>query len=715
MRTGASYPTTRLPFVRSASIKSASALFLCVFFCFPALASASVTLGEPNLNALTTGLVGHWPLNGPATSWLTDTTQDISGNGNTGTLVDMSTSTSPVAGKIGQALSFAFSSADYVQTANTMNFNQYTFSFWLKVFGNGGQNPRIMTPTDTHWILWDRDQSAGIGFYFTSAVDPNPPTLNTWVYYAVVYDRANSFATIYRNGVAVASGTVVRSAPTGTWIMGHNESTGNPSDQLDGAIDDMRVYDRLLSAQEVALLYAVGQVTVADNNTVTLQTGLVGHWPLNGPATSWLTDTTQDTSGNGNTGTLVGMSTTSSPVAGKIGQALQFNGSNQCIISYPGPSVQAQNKITLAGWIYPKSFANYNALMYTSGNNNGWWLQTLPPGDTGAGYVRFGAGGSYVNSASVIPLNQWSFLTGTFDGTNYKLYINGVLNNTASAAATISDSGIIKVIGDNSYNCAGGQEVNGYLDDLRIYNRALSAQEVQQLYALGQVNIGHSNTVTVSSGLVGHWPLNGPATSWLTDTTQDTSGNGNTGTLVGMSTTSSPVAGKIGQALQFGPSTSYVNIPNSSSIGITGDMTITAWVNTSDVTDTFQEIAGKTLSNEPDPYDYYLINYGVTLGLRFYRGNGSTNCEVDSSGQIAPGKWQFVAVTMSGTSVTHYLNGAPNGSAGCSTSIMNGSGSLEIGNRADGATQMHGTIDDVRIYNRALSAQEVEQLYLLGK
>src|SRR5580704_476999 len=60
-----------------------------------------------------------------------------------------------------------------------------------------------------------------------------------------------------------------------------------------------------------------------------ITTGLVGYWPLDTNTTSWTTDTTNDISGNGNTGTMVNMSTTTSPVPGEIGQALYFNGSDQ--------------------------------------------------------------------------------------------------------------------------------------------------------------------------------------------------------------------------------------------------------------------------------------------------------------------------------------------------------------------------------------------------
>ena len=83
-------------------------------------------------------------------------------------------------------------------------------------------------------------------------------------------------------------------------------------------------------------------------NTTSLSQGLVGYWPLDGAVTSWATGQTRDLSGNGNTGTLVNMSTTSSPKAGKIGQALNFNGNGQCV--HLGTTGGYTDKVTVSAW-----------------------------------------------------------------------------------------------------------------------------------------------------------------------------------------------------------------------------------------------------------------------------------------------------------------------------------------------------------------------------
>ena len=87
------------------------------------------------------------------------------------------------------------------------------------------------------------------------------------------------------------------------------------------------------------------------------------------------------------------------------------------------------------------------------------------------------------------------------------------------------------------------RQFNGTIDDARIYNRALSATEVQQLYKLGTANAAHSN-VGISDGLVGYWTFDGGSPDWRKNQVADISGNGSTGTLVSISTSTSPAAGK---------------------------------------------------------------------------------------------------------------------------------------------------------------------------
>src|ERR1700677_4275976 len=97
---------------------AAVVLVACAFLLAPAISYASVDLGNADLNTVSNGLVGYWPFDGDTTNWNTDSTVDVSGNGNAGTLVNMSTTSSPVAGKIGGALGFR-GTTQYVSVQNS--------------------------------------------------------------------------------------------------------------------------------------------------------------------------------------------------------------------------------------------------------------------------------------------------------------------------------------------------------------------------------------------------------------------------------------------------------------------------------------------------------------------------------------------------------------------------------------------------------------------
>jgi hypothetical protein len=171
-------------------------------------------------------------------------------------------------------------------------------------------------------------KSAGIGVGFDRIVDKNYPTgfwlgrnnttANSWgggveealgpygiyvtlpdgVWHQICSIRSGTTHTIVGDGGLVSTSNIVSSAAIDTTALEMGATGG--LGEFGGAIDDVRIYNRALSTQEVALLYALGQVKVAHSDTVAVQNGLVGYWPLDGNTTSWKTDTTQDVSGNGN-------------------------------------------------------------------------------------------------------------------------------------------------------------------------------------------------------------------------------------------------------------------------------------------------------------------------------------------------------------------------------------------------------------------------------
>lgn len=168
---------------------------------------------------------------------------------------------------------------------------------------------------------------------------------------------------------------------------------------------------------------ALATIRLGTANTASLNNGLVGYWPLDGAVTSFNTNTTMDISGTGNTGQLIDMSTTTSPVAGKIGQALQFDGINSYVVT---GNLTLADTYTVSAWVKPTgpqtSYAriaesNFGAGFYLGTNVDGTAFEVFVnnvPGPTG------GAG----------TVGTWSFVTLRYDGVNLQLYVNGVIAGT---------------------------------------------------------------------------------------------------------------------------------------------------------------------------------------------------------------------------------------------------------------------------------------------
>ena len=215
-----------------------------------------------------------------------------------------------------------------------------------------------------------------------------------------------------------------------------------------------------------------------------------------------------------------------------------------------------------------------------------------------------------------------------------------------------------------------------------------------------------------SLGLVGYWSFDvgkGGAKA------VDMSGNGNNGTLTNMNTTAAWVGGKIGNALEFDRVNDYVAItPISNTKG-----SISAWVKPAfnlDPSSYYSILAGTNTGNDWSlqantfgGYDNYELDY---------RGAYGTNCEVvaqpDQTSNTAWQQWAHVAVTWNiATGAEIFVNGVLVGTSSCTTGSPSLS-SYQIGAK-DGGSLWNGLIDEVRVYNRALSPEEIKRLYNMGR
>lgn len=202
----------------------------------------------------------------------------------------------------------------------------------------------------------------------------------------------------------------------------------------------------------------------------------------------------------------------------------------------------------------------------------------------------------------------------------------------------------------------------------------------------GSPNLG----VPYDHSLVGYWNLNEGSGS----VAADSSGNGNNGTLVNSPTW---VAGKYGTGLSFSGNGDYVNIPNSNSLNLTKELTVAFWA---------KFVSGNTIAVEKD--SSYLLYWD---GVSYVYGRAYPNPILGASGFHADNNWHQIVYTYAPNSQqVLYIDGIPvkSGATGNVTISVN-SNALRVGYIY--GSSRPATIDDVRIYNRALSASEVAVLY----
>ena len=181
----------------------------------------------------------------------------------------------------------------------------------------------------------------------------------------------------------------------------------------------------------------------------------------------------------------------------------------------------------------------------------------------------------------------------------------------------------------------------------------------------------------------------------------DASGNGQTGTISGATWTPQ---GKFGSALSFNGINNWVTVASSSLLNLTAGMTLEAWI-LSTATSGTRDVIVKEGSNL-DIYNLYARNW---------RGRPESNAYIGGSNRTAEGGvalpanvWTHLAGTYDGTTVRLFVNGTQVASAAITGAIATSTGALRIGGNSMWGEYFQGTIDEVRIYNRALTPAEIQ-------
>lgn len=357
--------------------------------------------------------------------------------------------------------------------------------------------------------------------------------------------------------------------------------------------------------------------------------------------------------------------------SGKVGKCYSFNGTSSKIVI---ANFSIGNNWSYGAWVYsPTSSRGWEGIIILNNNGGDADMQlgfyTYPTGNR----IQNTANGQY-NSTISMTYGQWNHLFATFDGSNLKTYINGVLVNTK----TITNSQLVRAnltIGarcrGSSYDCF----FSGKINDVRIYDHCLSAAEVRE----------------ISQGLILHYKLDD-----MSRGIQDSSGYNHNGTIIGTATLTSSPRYSFGIAMN---NTSTAN--RIDAISLPSEVqTISLWVK----------------GNKATSQVYFADkNSGLEFGT--YSSLGVTNLTskpLYNLDNFITNEWNHIVVIKDSTNNKLYVNGIA-ATTSSSNDYYTHNGGLYLFNRnVNNNYACNGAISDFRAYVTTLDADAIHQLYEVG-
>lgn len=441
---------------------------------------------------------------------------------------------------------------------------------------------------------------------------------------------------------------------------------------------------------------------VTDGLVLNIDAGLVSSYPKTG--TAW-----RDLSGNGNNGTLVNGPTFDSENGGSI----VFDGVDDYIsIQSSLDSLNGTTEASLVMWVKLSSGSNSSGLsgiIQLSGFNNGngnlyFYTDSARVGGIWLDIFRTNRVFTGDWSPTFNATNYHMLTVTTTPGTNgWKMYLNNVLRYQTIGQNTVSVNSSIQGglnIGRNS----GSRELRGNISITTIYNRALTPQEVQQNYQAGLQRFIPTNGLVLSLDAQN---TNLYATS--PTTAYDVSGEGNNGTMLN----GVQYVGDGGGSWKFDGVNDFINVPNSSSLQVTGDQTLVFWVYP-ERRDRRQNFYNKAYGGEGT------ITYEPGGSLNYYWGtNGGNSSPYQGVGTTGSpmatlNTWYFVVLVRElstpSRTVKWYIDGVLNRTVSASyTSATAGSAPITIGTGY--TNRFLGKVGLVYQYNTALTQDEITTIY----
>jgi hypothetical protein len=708
-------------------------------------AAPPVAPPAPPAAGIRQGLVGHWTFDeGRGT-----VAMDMSGHGANGTVKGARW----VRGRIRGALEFD-GADDSVAIARPVQ-DDFTMAMWVKTsqavkmsprqrirasrgqwyYGKGIVDGEVRGFADDFGMsMLEGSLRFGTGDTDVTVASTSRINDGTWRHVAATRRKSTGEIKVYVDGREEATkfgSTNSLTAPSRLTIGSLQNDTGH----FKGAIDDVRFYDRVLVPAEIGALAGRARLAATERGTpadaggfepkppptprapaasaasaTAINRGLVGHWTFDeGRGT-----VAMDMSGKGANGTVKGGTWT----RGRIGGALEFDGTSDHVTVANESNFDITSTITVAAWIRADSFTRFFQAIVCKGDSS-WRLHRYNVKNflqfvcDGPGGRRRVLGRTRVNDGA------WHHVAGVYDGRTVYLYVDGEVDASTPATGSMVTSDAPVHIGDNSDKPE--RRWHGAIDDVRVYDRALPADEIRTLADPARLAAAERGATggaeapvarpaappappvarVSNRGLVGHWTFDeGHGT-----VAGDSSGKGGSATVHGARWT----AGRVGGALVFDGVDDYVDLPDGF-VDFTGGLTFALWARPTSVRKWGRFI---DLADHPEGERIHFTRRGRSDGAALaVHGRRGLKGIVTADGAIRLNQWQHLAATIDarGNAVIH-RNGVPvkTGTVRMPARVRWVRNYIAKSN-AEGDAYYKGAIDDVRVYCRALSTDEIRTL-----